>query len=218
VVIRHRDGDLEVPELESELAPSEELLVLPAGHVGKGRHAGIPLRDGVEVVPVLLEILVAAPRPLVPGIHDIELPIDRKAGLPARRQRRGQVDPHHRVDHPVVERLALAGGDLSDLITTAEILPREMVPQFPEPEAGETGRLPRLVPRSVRLEAVLVELEPEVIEGERRVVGVGDHLRAGQPLVLVVKPHRDLVIGALLPVFGPRGPMGTPAIPMAHRH
>ncbi len=71
VVIRHGEGDLVVPELEGEFAGTEELLVDPPGVVGVGRHAGEPLGDGVDMVTVGLEELVAG------AGHDALRVIDR---------------------------------------------------------------------------------------------------------------------------------------------
>ena len=59
VIVGHREAHGEAAEIEREFAGAEELLVLPARVIGVGRHAWIPLRDGVVAVAILLEELVA---------------------------------------------------------------------------------------------------------------------------------------------------------------
>ena len=59
MIVRCREGDLVVAELEGELTRAEELFVDPAGVVGVGGHAWEPLGDGVDAVTVLLEEFVA---------------------------------------------------------------------------------------------------------------------------------------------------------------
>ncbi len=210
MIVRDRQRHFEIPELESELPAPQKLLVLPARHVGEGRHPRIPLGDGVDVILVLLEILVASPRPQVLGIHDVVLPVDPEGDLPTRRHRHRQFNPHHGLHDPVAQLSAILVVHANNLIAALEFLPRQFPAQGPESHFIEIGRLHRLVTHRLLPEAVLIELHPEVAQGKRRVVGVGDGLRAGQPLLPVVERHRDLVIGPLLPVLRSRSSVGSP--------
>src|SRR5690606_13141423 len=53
-------------------------------------------------------------------------------------------------------------------------------------------------------EEVLFELDPELVQCIGRVVRVGDHLGAADPVGFGLERDLDPVIGALLPVVGPR--------------
>ena len=65
------------------------------------------------------------------------------------------------------------------------------------------------MPQRLRLEPVLVKLDPQVVKRHAGIVRVSDGLGANDTLLLVIKDYLDLVIRSLLPVFGSRGPVGA---------
>ena len=76
---------------------------------------------------------------------------------------------------------------------------------------GALGAEPRVLAEdpeaaALAVEQVLVELEPHVAEGVRRVVRVADPLLAPQRSGARIERRADDVIGALLPVLRPRHP------------
>ena len=48
---------------------------------------------------------------------------------------------------------------------------------------------------------VPVELHPEVAQGVRRFIVIGDRLGAGEMILFLIEADLDIVVGALLPVL-----------------
>ena len=202
VGLRHVDRDLVVAELERELAAAEELLVLPAGRVGVGAHAREPLGDEVERVPVLGEPLVEAASAALPLLAHRVVPPDRELDRLSRPERLGQVDPHHRADDRVRQRIARGvvdrfDGDAAGPVPVGVELAQE-ADALLLPQVG-----PRIGKQRLRTLGVAVglELHPEIGERVGALVGVDDLLEALDAMALVVEPHLDAMVGAVLPVL-----------------
>ena len=89
MVFGYRYVDFKLTEFEREFTTAEKCLVLPAGIIGIGRQARVPLCDLEDVVIVFLEVLVTGSGRHPGAVHDVEFPFDGKTGRSARRKRRG---------------------------------------------------------------------------------------------------------------------------------
>ena len=168
-----RRGDLDpvVAELERELAASEKLLVLPAGVIRVGRHAREPLRDLVDVVLVLLEIFEPAARADFARVDDVVPPAQLERRRAAGLERLRQVDAHHGADDRVVEILPSRILHVPDFETALEIIDVEDPLHVLKRRAAlEARRRAHRVSIGVLREAILVELQPEVVERVQRAI------------------------------------------------
>ena len=210
VGLGHGDRKVVVAELEGELALPLELLVLPPVVVGVRRHPREPLGDLVDRHPVV-EDLVARSRPHRGAGDDRGVPVDVEDDGVPRLHRLGQVDSHHRaVDH-VRQGDAVRGLDPRDLRAPVEV---ELLELLTHPPGGlvapEVRRGGGEASERVPLEAVLVDLHPEIVQSMRALVVVGDGLGTFESMGDRIEPHPDVVIGPLLPVVGARGARGQP--------
>ncbi len=101
MISRHVDTNHIVTHLKREFAATEELFVLPSVYVGVGTHSREPLRDLIDVVSVVFEILVSSTASNHTRIVDVVVPVhikDERLSVP---QGFGQVDSHHRFDDGV---------------------------------------------------------------------------------------------------------------------
>ena len=213
VVVRHGEGDLVVPELEGEFAGAEELLVDPAGVVGVGRHAGKPLGDGVDMVAVGLEELVAGAGHDALRVIDRIGPGDPEDEVFAGFQRFGQIEAQHGLHDRVRQAASFGVRESGDLQFAVVLLVGEQtikggVAEFLEVDA------PFLIGGGAGVgalgEVVLIQLDPEIFQRIGRSVMVG-HLRlGGEGLLLVVEFGPDVIIRAILPVAGARRPGRQP--------
>ena len=202
--------DIVVAELERELAAVEELLVLPAGVVGVGGEAGEPLRQEVLVGVVLREVFVAAAGADRRFVDDVEREVEGQLHRLAGLQRLREVDAHHGVVDGAAQRPTRAVPHRAHLVAVAAVLEGLMAAHRREAEAvpGTAAVPPRARVRGdfgaardrVVLEDVLVELQPEVGQRVGRPVDVGDRLRSGDAVQLLVELRLDAVVGALLPI------------------
>ena len=206
VVTRHRDAHVVVSELERELAAAEELLVLPSHPVVVRTEAGEELGNGIQVVVLLREMLVAASAAVLHAVVDVVPPIHLEGEFAARGQGLGQVDAHHGLVDGVGEGLAAGVLDRFNLETTIEI--RLEVGDAVKGHPVLHEALADHVAVAVEVPHVLVELEPEVAELVRAVVDVGDGLLAVDALAAVVQADVHHVVHSLLPVLVPRSPAG----------
>ena len=111
-----------VPKLESELTAPEELLVVPAIHIGESHHARIPLSNFVDVVLVFGKILVSRPPADKLRVVDCIIPLDIERHRITRGERRWQIDSHHRLDDGVRQSLANVVGNTRNLHSAVECL------------------------------------------------------------------------------------------------
>ena len=118
VIVRRRQRDLVVAELEREFPRAEELLVHPARVVRVGGQPREPLGDGVDAVPVLLEVFVARAGHDAFCVIDRVGPADLEHEVGARLERLGQIQAQHRLHHRVGQPASLAVGQPRDLQLT----------------------------------------------------------------------------------------------------
>ena len=200
VIVRHGETHIIVAKLKGEFAGAKILLVLPAGVIGVGGEARKPLRNHVEGVAVLEDLVAGAERR---ALRRVELvgPRERENDLRSRRERRWQIDAHHRLNDRVLERLAgrilhvahdeVAGIALGD----HDFLHRAVG------KLGEVGRRLRERARvGVVREEIGVELKPEIGERIRRGVVISDGALAREAVLLLVERRLDHIVGAILPI------------------
>ena len=204
---RERDRQVVVAEVEVELALPEVGLDVPAAHVIVDGDAGIPLRN-------LVERTVAA-HPVGTVLRHQEVIGNVERGALPRRQRLGEEDLGHRLvvtrlhRHPTARRAGLRpSGHLLHLVEDVAALEA----------ARAEARVLRVdvgVER-VRLEGVLLGLQPDVGERVRRVVGVAERHRRLDALGGGVERRGDVIVGAVLPVAH-AGPAAAGAILVGRR-
>ncbi len=120
MIAGHGDAEGVIAEVEGELALAEELLVHPAAVVHVGAHARVELRDGVEVVVLLGEVLVAAAAAHLVAVVDGEPPGHLEVVDRTGRQGLGQVDAHHGLVDGVLQLGTSRIGDTGDAEATFE--------------------------------------------------------------------------------------------------
>ena len=204
----HRQPHVVVAELQGEFARAEELLVLPAGRVVIGGHAGEPLRYFEQGVLVVEDFIAGAPAQHLLFV-DAVVPVDLEDEILARFQGLRQVDAHHRaVDH-VLQRLAIGARQAADMEAALEVAAREdaaqafelhrVVARRPGPclARGRRGHAARV---GIGLVDILVQLHPQVAERVGRLVVISDGAAAGDLAPGFIERGADRVVGALLPV------------------
>src|SRR5207249_3219948 len=193
---RHRDRDVEIAVLEVELALTEVLFGVPPAHVVVHREPRVPLRDLVQ--PATRELLAAHPVRAVLG--DFKRVCQLERGGLARGQRSIELRPRERAVHAGRERRPTRR--LPEALHRADVLNRVSALEPATREAG-VGRIDRRAAARRPID-VLVELEPEVGQRVGGVVGVVDRLAARDRVRGGIERRADGVVGALLPVAGPR--------------
>ena len=106
-VLRNRDADIVITQFQSELAAPNELLVLPTCVIGVRDHPRKPLRDFVDVIPVLLKELMPRSTGNQIRVDDVVGVVDREANRFTRHHGFGEIDAHHRFVDGVLECVAL---------------------------------------------------------------------------------------------------------------
>jgi len=96
VIVRSRDLNFKITELQRKFAITEELLVLPAIQIGVCRDTRIPLGNFINVVAVLFEKLKSTTGSDFFCIDDTVIPVDLKNRLSSRFKRLWQIYTHHR--------------------------------------------------------------------------------------------------------------------------
>ena len=201
VVFRHGQFHVVVPEVQGELTAAKELLVLPSFVVAVHHHAWVELRNGVDVVVLVLEVLVSTAAAVFHAVVDVVPPIDAELELVARLQGARQIDAHHGVVDGVVQ--ALAGSVHHFLNLESTVKRRLELLQVAEVGAAVQRRFADFVTVAVEGAHVLVQLKPHVTKLVRAVVGVRDGFRPVDALGGVVEVDLHVVVCALLPVFVP---------------
>ena len=210
MVRRHGQFNVVIAELQGELAATQELLVLPTGVVGVGREPREPLRQEILVGVVLGEVLVTAAGADRCLIDDVEGEVEAELdGLPGS-QRLRQVDAQHGVVDGGLQGPSRAVADRPHLIAVLAVL-EGLVPAH-RGEAQAVAGACRVTTGTrigcdlaaagdrVVAEDVLVELQPKIAECIRRAIDVGDRLRCGDAVPLLVEAGLDPVVRALLPI------------------
>ena len=186
-------------------------------HVVVHRHPRIPLGDLVEA-PV-------APHPVGAVLGDVELVGQVEYRRRARGERGDELDVHHGVVDPELERLRRErprrrlglGAQRSPAPSRhgrtrgeralGEARDVEAARESGAAEPALRGEQERT--HAARPEQVLVELHPHEAEGIRRVVRVSDLLSGREPLRGGVERRLDGVVDALFPIAGTRGAVGA---------
>ena len=131
--------------------------------------------------------------------HQSMLNLNLVAGLQGTRQ----INAHHRLVDGVVERFARGIHHLLDFESPVEGGLQPL--QIAEVGSAVQGGLADFVAVAVQRADVLVQLNPNVAQLVRAVVGVGDGLGAVDALRLVVQTDFHVVVRLLLPVGVTRG-------------
>ena len=203
VVIWHGEGDFVVAELEGELAGAEELFVDPAGVVGVSRHAGEPLGDGVDVVAVFLEELVAGAGHDPFRVIDRIGPGDPEDEVIAGLQRLGEVEAQHGLHDRVRQAAPFGVGEPGDLQFAVIFLIGEQPVEGGVAELLEVHAAFLIGGRAgvgALGEVVLIQLDPEVFQGVGRSVVVSHRRLGRERLLFVVEFGPDVVIRPVLPI------------------
>jgi len=74
--------------------------------------------------------------------------------------------------------------------------------EAPVGDRVQTGRLGRQGGVGMLGEEIGIQLQPEIREAVRRVVGIGDGLGAGDAVIFLIDLDVDDVVGSLLPIGG----------------
>ena len=203
VVIGHGEGDLVVAELEGELAGAEELLVDPTGVVGVSRHAGEPLGDGVDMVPVFLEELEARAGHDALRVIDRIGPGDLEHEVVAGLQRFGQIESQHGLHDRMREAAPLGVGESGDLQFAVVFLIGEQPVEGGVAELLEVDAAFLIGSRAgvgALGEVVLVQLDPEVLQGVGGRIVVSHRRLGRERFLFIVEFGPDVVIRPVLPI------------------
>ena len=177
----HGDGVVDVAVLEIELSLPEVLVGVPAAHVVVDGHARIPLRDLVQ--------RAVATHAVGAVLGDVERVLHADGDRsPARRERRVEIDAHHRVVH-------LADGGAAVDLEAGEVVAAAEAAHAPARLGGEERR-----PLAARTIQVLVELQPDEPQRVGRIVRVTNAHAAVDRARRGVERRGDGIVGALLPV------------------
>lgn len=209
VVGRDRHLDLEVAKGEGELTAARELVVLPALEIAVYAKAGIPLGHGEEVVAVFGEIFIAAPSAVFHTVGNVIIPVDLKNEFLTGLQDGGQLHAHHGLIDHVFQTGAHGIGDLCDIVAIVVVLLQQQAAVQPLVAHHARHSAAVLVVGIVLCAVlVLIQLQPKISELVGRVVEVGDRFRPHEPLLIFIQRGFDVIVTALLPVFGAGGSAG----------
>ena len=139
VIVRHGDRNIVIAEFQRELAPAQELLVVPAFIVRIGDHSRKPLRHQEDVVAagarIVGEVFVARSRIDRVFLDDVEIPFDREFDALPRRERHRQIDPHQRAYDRALQLAAADQSQRADVVAELIVLHRLLAAQFLQRQA-----------------------------------------------------------------------------------
>ena len=118
MIVRDRDPDHIVSDLQGEFTSPKKLLVLPTLVVGVGNHSWEPVGHLIDVVPISLKELKSRSCADNARVIDVEFPTDLQFGSLTRFKRFRQIDAHHRFDHGVFQILVVAISNVFDIHAT----------------------------------------------------------------------------------------------------
>ena len=137
------------------------------------------------------------------------VPVDLENELLTGLQDRGQFYTHHGLIDHVFQAGAQDVGDLCYVIAIVIVLFHERAAVQPlVAHHARHGTAVLVVGIVFPAVLILVQLQPQIGELVRRVVEVGDRFRPCEPLLVFIQCSLDVIVAALLPVFGTRGAAG----------
>ena len=222
VICRHRHGNLVVTELQREFTRAKEFLIGPALIVGVSHQSRKPLRQGEDIVAALTlivrEVLIASTGTQHITVNNVVFKIYAQIDLITGLQRLGKIDSHQGTHNGVHQGVFTTVGDSIDAMPQISIFLILQTAQLTQTDARwivAVGTRATAVESAthychgIRAEAILVQLEPEIGQGVRRIVAVGNEFRGGKALIVLIQSRVDIVVDFLLPVLMTRRTAGV---------